>query len=193
MPSYAEAKPILGEEFCFITDFLDEIIREVTLPSGAKILDVGTGIGRMAVVLALNGYQVITGEPADDNSEYAKKEWRENAMKAGVADQIEFKPFEAESLPFADGEFAAVFVMGTFHHVADQAAAIREFCRVTSPGGVVCIIEPTEAGIARIKEKSPQHPDREDPEKYIGKLPLKLQRQKPHEQFSAYIFNRIAY
>ncbi len=190
MLTYTEAKPILGEEFCSFTDFLDELVREINPADNATVLDVGTGTGRMSVTLALNGYRVVTGEPADDNSVYARKEWREHARKVNVEDKIEFKPYAAESMPFSNGEFDAVFIMGSFHHLADRDAALKECCRVTSPGGTVCIIEPTEAGIARIRETVPDHPDREDPENYVKNLPLKLERKKPHEQFTAYIFKR---
>ena len=36
---------------------------------------VGTGKGNVAVSLALHGYRVLTGEPEEDDSEYAKQEW----------------------------------------------------------------------------------------------------------------------
>ena len=75
----------------------------------AKLLDVGTGEGNMAITLALNGYQVITGEPEDDHSVYSKKDWEGKAKKLHVDQLITFKSFNAESLPFENGMFDAVF------------------------------------------------------------------------------------
>ena len=40
---------------------LDAVEAALALPEDARILDVGTGKGRVAVTLVLNGYRVITG------------------------------------------------------------------------------------------------------------------------------------
>ncbi|MFX1237770.1 MAG: hypothetical protein ACFFAS_05585 [Promethearchaeota archaeon] len=34
----------------------------------------------MAITLALNGYNVLTGEPESDHSEYAKQDWLKSAQ-----------------------------------------------------------------------------------------------------------------
>jgi len=70
-----EAKKILGREFSFTVDFINMILQDQKLPKDAKILDIGTGIGNLAIMLALNGYKVVTGEPEDDDSTYAKQDW----------------------------------------------------------------------------------------------------------------------
>ena len=66
------AKEVLGKEFAFTADFVNEIIQNLNLPKNARILDIGTGMGNMAIMLALNGYKVLTGEPETDDSIYAK-------------------------------------------------------------------------------------------------------------------------
>jgi len=40
-------------------DFINPVIQKLNLDKNAKILDVGTGQGRMAIILALNNYIVI--------------------------------------------------------------------------------------------------------------------------------------
>jgi len=62
----------------------------------------------------------LTGEPADDESIYAKHPWRENAEKVGVDHLIEFKSFDASDMPFEENTFDAIFFLGTFHHVAED-------------------------------------------------------------------------
>jgi 16S rRNA A1518/A1519 N6-dimethyltransferase RsmA/KsgA/DIM1 with predicted DNA glycosylase/AP lyase activity len=95
-----KAKKVLGKEFGFSDDFANAVIEELRLPKNARILDIGKGLGNMAIVLALNGYRVLTGEPEADDSVYAKQDWLANARKAGVDHLIEFQSFEAKSMPF---------------------------------------------------------------------------------------------
>ena len=50
-----EVKERLGSEFGFIFENTKPIIQEFRLDKNAKILDVGTGMGKMAITLALHG------------------------------------------------------------------------------------------------------------------------------------------
>ena len=53
-------------EFADDVEFIDENIKKLELNKDCKILDIGTGIGAMSTLLALNGFSVITGEPEVD-------------------------------------------------------------------------------------------------------------------------------
>ena len=61
------AKSTLDGKFQINADLIDGVIKELNLPSDAKILDIGTGHGVMSIILALNGFKVITGEPEGDH------------------------------------------------------------------------------------------------------------------------------
>ena len=78
------AKSTLGKEFGFLVDDVIRTIDHVRPAPDASILDVGTGLGNCAIILALKGYRVLTGEPATDDSVYAKQDWKNNAQKVGV-------------------------------------------------------------------------------------------------------------
>lgn len=66
--SLDKLKEVIIHEFTSDIDFIDDSIKKLKpfLDMDSKILDVGTGFGIMAIILALNGYDVLTGEPEED-------------------------------------------------------------------------------------------------------------------------------
>lgn len=181
-----EVKKILGSEFGFFFDMLNPVIQGLKLDKGAKILDIGTGMGRMAISLAFNDYEVLTGEPESDDSEYAKKDWLNDAKKANVDHLITFQAFDAEVMPFEDDYFDAIFILGALHHIEDKQMAFNECLRTIKKGGVICILEPTPSGIKIMRKKIPSHPDAVDPRDYARNLHVEI---KNVGMFDAFIFN----
>src|SRR4051812_22546040 len=91
---------VLGPRFEIVAGDGGLALRELGLPAGAAVLDVGTGAGNFAIFLALQGYRVVTGEPGTDTSRYAGQDWASNAENVGVRDRIRFEPFDAGNMPF---------------------------------------------------------------------------------------------
>ena len=185
-----QAKKILGIEFSFFFDILNPVIHDLKFNKDAKILDVGTGKGRMAITLALNNYKVITGEPESDNSEYAKQDWLEDAKKVLVDHLIDYSPFNAERMTFKDESFDAVFILGALHHINDKASAFNECFRILKPNGVITIFEPTLKGLKRVRKEFPTHPDAVDPRDYAKQFPLSAEI-KENFMFNAFIFKKV--
>ena len=161
--NFNKAKERIGGRYKVIGDSLNHIVINLNLPKNARILDIGTGDGKMAITLALNGFKVITGEPEDDDSKYAKKNWLENAKKVGAEDLITFSPIRAENLSYENESFDAIFMYGTLHHVNHIETSLKECLRVLKKKGVICLIEPNNEMINHIKKKNPNHPDAVDP------------------------------
>lgn len=180
-----KAKSILSEEFSFNADFLFRTVEELKLKKSVKILDIGTGFGVMSIILALQGYKVITGEPEGHN--WAN--WRDSAKKLSLEDLITFKFFRAEDLPFEDETFDTVFCYTSFHHIDDKQLALREFVRVTKDSGLVIIFEFTPDGIEIVRQRRPSHPDAVNPEDFSRNLPLSLEIKKG-QYLNAYIYKR---
>jgi ubiquinone/menaquinone biosynthesis C-methylase UbiE len=61
----------------------------------------------------------------------------------------------AESLPFADASFDAVYTCGGFNFFSDRAKAVREMIRVAKPGGHLMIEDETEEYVKSTYEKIP--------------------------------------
>jgi len=102
---------------------------------GRRVLDLGCGHGMAAVVLARRGAAVTACDLSPGYVAEARRRARANEtdLRCCVAD--------AEQLPFADGEFDAVWGHAILHHL-DVLVAARELRRVLRPGGVAVLCEP---------------------------------------------------
>jgi SAM-dependent methyltransferase len=103
--------------------------RRVTL-EGARVLDVGCGIG--AYVRRIQELSPrVCGVDIDQRRVRRGSSTVPNLMLAA-----------AEHLPFLDDSFDAVLLNEVIEHVNDDAATVREACRVVKAGGKVVIFAP---------------------------------------------------
>ena len=103
--------------------------------SKLKILDVGTGTGFLAFLLAEMGHELT----ALDLTEGMLEKARTNAAKAGIS--LRFQLGDAENLPFGDGTFDAVVCRHVLWTLPKPANALKEWIRVTKHGGQIVAIE----------------------------------------------------
>jgi ubiquinone/menaquinone biosynthesis C-methylase UbiE len=94
------------------------------LGKGGSVLEVGAGIGTLAIRLAKEGFDV-TGL---DVSSEALRRAQERAKEEGVA--IRWKEGFAEALPFPDKSFDYITCCHTLEHVKDLPKATAELKRV---------------------------------------------------------------
>ena len=100
---------------------------------GKRVLDIGTGKGRLAIAAALRGARV-TGL---DLSEEMLKDARHAAKD--VRSVIGFALGDAELLPYPNQVFDVVSCLEALMHFPHPDVALREMVRVTKPGGVVVL------------------------------------------------------
>ena len=181
----AGAKKILDEKFSFNADFLYKVVKELGLKESAKILDIGTGYGTMCMILALQGYHVITGEPEGHNW----ADWRENAKKISVEDLITFEFLRAEDLPFESNTFNALFCYSSLHHISNKFSALKEFLRVTTEKGLIIIFELTPEGVHVVRQRIPSHPEAINPDDFTKNLSV-IKKVKKSKYLNAFIYKK---
>ena len=169
------------------------VLKELGLSRDAAILDVGTGSGNFAIFLALQGHQVLTGEPSSDTTHYAGKDWAANARAVGVLDKIRFQAFDASDMPFDERTFDTVFFFGVLHHVDEDARAdvMREALRVTKRGGAVVLFEPNQKTLEKIWVDDPTHPLPATPSDYLAQEGVREQRI-PGVMMDIFIYQKAA-
>jgi SAM-dependent methyltransferase len=102
-------------------------------PPGARVGDIGAGLGHLALPLAARGYRVIAAEPAID----MLTRLGERAALRGL--QVERLNAKAEELPLADSSLDGAVVCDAVHFLdAERAAA--ELLRVLTPGAPLILI-----------------------------------------------------
>lgn len=111
--------------------WLAEMIARFPAHGALDILDVGTGTGYFAILLARAGHRV-TGI---DLTLAMLAEAREAAAREGVS--VRFARMDAQATEFADAQFDCVVTRNLTWTLPDPAAAYREWRRVLRPGGVL--------------------------------------------------------
>ncbi|MDO5697756.1 MAG: demethylmenaquinone methyltransferase [Dermatophilus congolensis] len=107
------------------------VLREINARPGDRVLDIAAGTGTSSAILADRGVDVV---PADFSIGMLK-------VGRGRRPDLPFLGADATALPFADESFDAVTISFGIRNVADYDQALREFLRVTKPGGKLVICE----------------------------------------------------
>jgi SAM-dependent methyltransferase len=112
-----------GENGAFVHELAGGVLEWLAAQPGERILDLGCGDGQLTERIAATGATVVGVD--------ASAEMVAAARARGVAaDEA-----NAESLPYANGTFDAVFSNAALHWVRDQDAMMAEVRRVLKPGG----------------------------------------------------------
>lgn len=109
--------------------WLREIEEHLPKRPDLKILDVGTGPGFFAILLAKAGYDVT----AVDYTEAMLSEAKKNAGE--LAEKIHFYRMDAQSLDFPDGTFDVVISRNLTWNLEQPKKAYREWMRVLKAEG----------------------------------------------------------
>jgi len=112
---------------------------DLGIPSGGKVLDMGTGPGFVAIevakVLEGTGCRVV----GMDLSEAMLTLAAENGVRAGLNGILTWREGDVKAMPFDDGEFDLIVSNDSLHHWDDPLLVFDEIARVLKDDGH-CII-----------------------------------------------------
>lgn len=118
------------------------VSRIVAAGAGDQVLDIAAGTGTSSAPYADRGIKVV---PADFSVGMLREGYRRRP-------DLPFTAADAMSLPFADGSFDVVTMSFGLRNVADVHAALREFLRVSRPGGRLVICEFSQPVVPGFKQ-----------------------------------------
>lgn len=111
---------------------------EAKLTAGARVADVGCGLGSTSVLLA-QAYPLTTVVGSDSHAGSIELA-REKAAEAGVDDRVTFEVSSAQT--FSGGGYDLVAMFDCLHDMGDPVAAARRVCEALAPDGTWLLVEP---------------------------------------------------
>jgi SAM-dependent methyltransferase len=115
----------------------DDLLARLGVARGARVLDVGCGIGGASRTLAVKHGAMVTGVDLTPEFVAAAAELSRRAGVAGVA----FRQGSAIELPLEDASFDAAVMMHVGMNVRDKPRLFGEVARVLRPGGCFALYD----------------------------------------------------
>ena len=164
LESFYDAYPRIEAEFQAALDmslrprgaeFLYDLVRDLGLPRGASVVDVGCGEGKHTLALAGRFGFVVRGiDPVPRHIELAKDALSAEAKRSPeLSKLVRFEAGAAEAMALADASVDLVWCRDVLAHVAALDKAYSEFRRVLRDNGRILVyqwfatdrLEPREA------------------------------------------------
>lgn len=127
-------------DFLFLSVFYQAVhkrlLEYVDLPARPNVLDLGCGTGRLLNRLA-SQFPQLRGTGIDLSSEMLRQARQSNRHRP----RLIYVQGNAASLPFADGQFDAVFNTISFLHYLQPEQVFSEVSRVLRPGGHFYLVD----------------------------------------------------
>jgi len=122
-------------------------VGKLDLDAGARVLDVGCGIGGAARYIATHVGCQVTG--IDLTPEFIAVARRLTEL-TGLDGKISFECASALDMPFEDATFDAAITLHVAMNIPERAALYGEIARVVKPGATLCVYDVMKTGEGEI-------------------------------------------
>ena len=120
-------------------------VAAMTLPAGARVLDLATGTGDLAIMIARlhPDAHVVGSDPSSRMLEVGVHK----VARSDLASRVQLEVGDAQALPYEDDSFVGCCIAFGIRNVPDRSAALSEMARVTKPTGRVAVLELGEPSV----------------------------------------------
>ncbi|MGX9145194.1 class I SAM-dependent methyltransferase [Mesorhizobium sp. 128a] len=115
-----------------------ELIGQMGLKPGARLLDIGSGVGGPARFAANNAGADVTG--IDLTQSYVDIA-TSLSKRVGMADKVRFVQGSALDMPFSNTSFDTAMILHVGMNLPDKKKLMSEAARVLKPGGVFAVYD----------------------------------------------------
>ncbi|MBN2482813.1 MAG: class I SAM-dependent methyltransferase [Candidatus Omnitrophica bacterium] len=125
-----------------------KFIFESAFPFYEPILEIGTGKGYMTLELAQQGYSLISIDISRAEQDFAQRLIRSLPLRG----KVDFRIYNAESMPFPDATFKTIFCVNSIHHFDSPGKVLTEALRVLRREGKCILSDFTKKGMQLIHD-----------------------------------------
>lgn len=115
-----------------------KVLKLVAAQNPETVLDIATGTGDLAIMMAQTNAKKITGI---DISEGMMEVGRKKIAAKNLSDKIGLVLADSENMPFPDNSFDAITVGFGIRNFEHLETGLAEILRVLKPGGIFVILE----------------------------------------------------
>ena len=118
--------------------------RQLGLPAGSRVLDVGSPKDLAAMLARHCDYEVVATDLLPEAVSLSARYAAAQRMAGRGPGRVHSEVQDGRALSYPDGYFDAAYSVSVLEHIPDagDSAAIRELLRVVRPGGVVIVTVP---------------------------------------------------
>ena len=131
----------IGQNGWVTADEYRHYLSYLELNAASHVLDIGSGSGGPALLLARTVGCQVTGLDINPSSTTAANQW---AQARGLDALVHFHHVDAsQRLPFEDHAFTTVIGIDSMNHLPGRLQVLQEWSRVLRPGGHLLFTDPT--------------------------------------------------
>ena len=160
---------------------VDAAVRRGRLNSGSRVLEIGSGTGKLTELLVGRGLLVDAVEPGARMTEAARR-------RLGDTDRVRFHTGRFEDLPLLGDEFEAVFSGAAFHWV-DPTVGWAKAASQLRPGGLLALLgyqtvrdeqsaEADQLLTSLVQAHAPEVADRLQPDRHLDAILTGAEEQR---------------